>query len=791
MLKNRGGKPAWLSRRELVTLAIVTLLAIPWSAKAADGAWIDATNAAVSWMDSSKWQGQVIAFGTDDIADFGNGLNHTVATTVDLPIDVTIGQILYRDSGSVDRDITFSSSNGCHLILEVTSGAPLVWAKDRSIFLAASIRGSHGLNLQSDDSGGRGVVLQARNDYTGTTTILESAGTTTVVFPGDFGDSDVLVRGTLADPGVELVLKHSRALRPVASLTVENGATVQLAFANLLSGLADGTDLYLSHMTLGGTNLPPGIYSAATHPQFFSGPGEIVVGPARTAFPLTIRSLGPEMAQLSWPSSWGAIYDISATTNLASGAWSLTTVTSTPPTNVLGLNAAVKPAAFYKVAERMESPATVRAGVLARLDQLITSFYLTDQNTNPADVRFGQFHSSDNMRMQECTPVPVWAYLQPDSEVYHSLAALNCAIWSIDYMVRAQGSNGGFNETQGWCGVPNRKTASSSVTGFTLYGIASAIRLLAPLPEMQVRFSEKIDANGSGTNDTFRLSAWKNLLVAAMPYQFSGYGRGHAPNQDLCALAAVFAMNEAYAELTGGAVLKTHAEVATLETEIFYGRPAAAAGSPNGRWFSDSGLLGEPGHGFYGYDANYGAGVSMEFLGALADRDPGAASFLATYASALQYFYVPDPGAYLGVYAENSVARRSTGSPMNVGMLAFGRTHLYHPAMERLYHLAMPIFAADPADNMQFPSPHNFQIEVWLYCEWLDWLTPSEDVGYRLPAEQPDAVEFRDATFKTLVTKPAGGLPTFYVEFWDATNQARRHVWGQIPEMIHSLGLFP
>jgi hypothetical protein len=239
-------------------------------------------------------------------------------------------------------------------------------------------------------------------------------------------------------------------------------------------------------------------------------------------------------------------------------------------------------------------------------------------------------------------------------------------------MVRAQGSNGGFNETQGWCGAPNRRTASSSVTGFTLYAIASAIRLLAPLPEMQARFSEKIDASGTGTNDTQRLLAWKNLLVAAMPYQFSGYGRGHAPNQDLCALAAVFAMNEAYAALSGGAVLKTPAEVGSLESEIFYGRPAAAAASPNGRWFSDSGLLGEPGHGFYGYDANYGAGVSMEFLGALADRDPGAASFLASYASALQYFYVPDPGAYLGVYAENSVARRSTGSPMNVGMPAFG-----------------------------------------------------------------------------------------------------------------------
>ncbi len=183
--------------------------------------------------------------------------------------------------------------------------------------------------------------------------------------------------------------------------------------------------------------------------------------------------------------------------------------------------------------------AGLRRQVIQMLDDWV-EIYVNDQNLTPGDVRHGQFHNSDNMRMQECTPLVAWAYMNEESRHYNRPEVLNCAIWSVDYMVRAQGSNGGFNEYHGWCGAPERTLGKSSVTGFTLYAIGRAIAMLVPLPEMQARLAETIDANGHGP-DTPRIEAWRDMLEAAMENQYSGPGRGHAPNQDACALAAVFA----------------------------------------------------------------------------------------------------------------------------------------------------------------------------------------------------------------------------------------------------------
>lgn len=447
--------------------------------------------------------------------------------------------------------------------------------------------------------------------------------------------------------------------------------------------------------------------------------------------------------------------------------------------------------ADVEVGDPVENIQALRGQVIQVLDGWV-DVYLRDQNHTAGDVRHGQFHKSDNMRMQECTQLIAWAYINKDSRHYGSSDVLDCAVWSIDYMVRAQGSNGGFNEYHGWCGAPERTRGKSSVTGFTLYGIGRAIAMLSPLPEMRQKFTELIDTDGLNGVDTLRIEAWRIMLKAAMENQYSGTGRGHAPNQDACALAAVFAMNEAWKILSPNQPpLKTQEEVAALINEILYGNPPAAANRPHGKWFTKAGMLLEGGSGFAGYDANY-AQVALGFLALCARREPQMREFLFRFWEVLQYFCVPDSDAPLNVYMENGISRRvKSGAVRSPSLPDIALARSYHPAGERLYALALPGFATDVAENMRVKSPHHFQALSYRYCEWLDDFGSPEDTDYRLPTERPSAWEFRDAEAKILIQKAEDECPVYYTEYWEEPEMARRHIWGQEPEDIPSEGLFP
>ena len=432
---------------------------------------------------------------------------------------------------------------------------------------------------------------------------------------------------------------------------------------------------------------------------------------------------------------------------------------------------------------RSSEMAELRQQIVQGLDGWV-DVYLRDQNLTPGDVRHGQFHSSDNMRMHECTPLIAWTYMNEDSRHHADPEALNCAIWSVDYMVRAQGNNGGFNEYHGWCGAPERTRGKSSVTGFTLYAIGRAIAMMTPLPEMRPRLTELIDANGHGP-DTPRIEAWRNMLKAAMENQYSGTGRGHAPNQDACALAAVFAMNEAWAALSPEQPpLKTQEEIAALRDEILFGKPIDAGGKPCKKWFTNTGLLLESGHGYVGYDSNYGQ-VALAFLALCARRDPEVGKFLHKFWDVLQYFYVPDSTAPMRVSMENGISRRSGGAGARTPSLPMiGLARDAHPAGQRIYGLALEGFRSDVPGRMKIKSPHHYQIISYIYTEWLDHLSVPEDTDFRLPTELPGPWEFRDDEAKTLIRKTEDGSLIYYVEHWDTPEMARQHIWGQEPENI-------
>jgi len=432
----------------------------------------------------------------------------------------------------------------------------------------------------------------------------------------------------------------------------------------------------------------------------------------------------------------------------------------------------------------------VRSQVVAVLDGWIDRF-LDDQNLDADDVRHGQFHQSDNMRLQECTQLIAWAYIQPDSRHFQNPRARDGAVWSIDYMVRAQGDNGGFNEYHGWCGAPERTKGKSSVTGFTMYAIARAVVILTPLPEMRERLQEPIDTDGRNGPDRPRVDAWRRMLQAAMDNLYSGTGRGHAANQDLCALAAVFAVQEAWEVLSPDAPpLKTSAEVAALRDEIFFGHPAAAAHKGIAKWFTEAGLPIEEGKGFSGYDANY-AQVSLAFLGLCARRDPEATAFLGKCWSALEHFFIPDPDSPVGFSMENATSRRVNGALSRLPglcMLAHGTSA--HPAGERMYATVLEGFSRDVPERMKLKSPHHFQISSYLYTEWLDHMTAPKRTDYRLPAERPGPWEWRDEEARILVRKSTEGGLSYYVEHWEQYHQARRVVWGHEPEVVPCTGHF-
>jgi hypothetical protein len=456
----------------------------------------------------------------------------------------------------------------------------------------------------------------------------------------------------------------------------------------------------------------------------------------------------------------------------------------------MSISALIPIVAMLSISTPVAKGGELRVDMLAVLDGWVDG-YLADQNDAVGDIRRGQFHGSDNMRLQECTALIAWAYTQPDSRHHGSPEALHAAVASIDYMCRAQGGNGGFNEYHGWCGVPDRDVGRSSVAGFTLTAIARAIEMLAQRREMPGLLAAGIDADGPGAPTVARGKAWRRMLSGSMENVSAGSGRGHSANQDMCALAAVYALNDAWRALVPSEPpLRSDAEVAALRDEILHGRPKDARNEYAGKWFSRKGIAFE-GRPYAGYDANYAA-VTLAYVGLCADYDDEVARFGATYWEALQYFLVPSEASALGITMEDGISRRvSAGDERLPPMWALGLTRTLHPTGERAYAIALPGFAADVEGRMALRSPHTYQIASYLYADWLDRMAPALDGDYRLPAERSHAWTFRDPEAGTLVTQDEDGVLTYYVEPWGASDGAREHVWGSETRDVPSRHLFP
>lgn len=127
-------------------------------------------------------------------------------------------------------------------------------------------------------------------------------------------------------------------------------------------------------------------------------------------------------------------------------------------------------------------------------------------------------------------------------------------IAGIDFLCRAQGSNGGFYGTD-WIGGPERRNAEShNLTGFGLRAAGKALTDIFGSLDEDI-LSKPIDSNADGVADMSRREAWTAMLIAGRDYLITLEGSyGHAPNQDMANSIAALRFDTAL-ELLGGETL--------------------------------------------------------------------------------------------------------------------------------------------------------------------------------------------------------------------------------------------
>ena len=436
-----------------------------------------------------------------------------------------------------------------------------------------------------------------------------------------------------------------------------------------------------------------------------------------------------------------------------------------------------------------------------------------DSTNDPHDIKAGQFHNSDNTRMQECTAALAYVYQNPNSCYFKDPNVLESVILSLDYYTRSQGINGGFNEYHGWCGValPNggnstRTNGKSSVMGFTLWPFAKSIELLYYESEFSDALGEYMDNDGNGTLDVVRSDAYKYLIndsmntgsmTGALSWLMDGTGRGHAPNQDMSNIDGAWELDEAYYILSGS-YFKTQTEFDDLCDEILTGSPVSAQ-SKNylGKWFSSKKMLLEIGHmadtyptKSCGYDANYGWVTTWAMMN-YGMHDSTSANFLSEMLDGYQYFFVKDRDNYAkGGYHEWRTARRGDGG---FNWTVAGLAQDAHNCMKVVYSAALDKFLYNPELFYDYDSPHHLQLESFHPCHLLmNWCMPkvAEEGSYGdiyvLPNNDTATYTYTDyngtsdpqANISISKTGASAETVTWTVHNWDGGTSSYTYVAG-------------
>lgn len=427
------------------------------------------------------------------------------------------------------------------------------------------------------------------------------------------------------------------------------------------------------------------------------------------------------------------------------------------------------------------------------------------QQTSDGFYNEGQFGGLDQ-RNQESVYILAFLYQEPDSAYYKNTCLLNRVVLGLDYLRRAQSDGGGISEN-GWMGIdyndvdcngdPNdrgvknnsstypsscdcstsscdasgyledpSKGSGTSVSGFTYYASAQAINLLYNDSNFISLLKEKVRASGDGEKNDLRSKVYTYLIASAAHY-LTNNGRGHAPNQDLIALSALYALNEAYDKLEslgysvadadldklmddldlnyGDTGYDSTTSLSNLRQEIFYGSSDEAVDA-NGfnRWFSDKSLLFEKGYRStevketdshsLGYDGGYGW-VALRALALLKNKDVDINDFLENYVNWFQYFFYVDLKLEKGGYQVSAISRRQyqEGEPK----LAVSGLLQGYPAMKTIFNATLEHFLYDPDAYFGLPSSDDYTGSYVIPELLLNWKTPSSS-DYVLPLNRFD-----------------------------------------------------
>jgi len=343
------------------------------------------------------------------------------------------------------------------------------------------------------------------------------------------------------------------------------------------------------------------------------------------------------------------------------------------------------------------------------------------------------------------------AYLADWSDYKGNNELVDRVVKGLDFYVRAQGLNGGFHDgdrTYMWIGAPNRRNAVSCLEGFGTMSLGRAFALLSRQIQALGYLDELIDHDDNpDTPPVTRANAYTAMFVALRDYVVTE--RGHAPNQDLAQILAMFWANEALKTLSPedvwseGKVLE-YAYSAAGITEDIYG----------GRWLSSKGMPLEP-NGTSGgaYSSGYGVNC-LALLAQLAEATSDEAIQQKTRdaVEAMSYFFylTRDVRGNICVANDGVISWRNNstpgrinyGSDVCIGVPAYAALELGVPAAQRLAKLLLEHNRVYEV-NLSKPAAHymNYIHNAIDLLENLDSLAALPDTGYRLPME-PESPDF-------------------------------------------------
>ncbi len=228
--------------------------------------------------------------------------------------------------------------------------------------------------------------------------------------------------------------------------------------------------------------------------------------------------------------------------------------------------AALKDGVFAGI-EQLRSWQIYGDGAPSYMQGMITRTNWRGNMPQSEDEWKSRYYNDDYMLKQNLTPLNMlelaaFSYNNSDELGLSSdekEEMLSRVICGIDFLCRAQGSNGGFFSNT-WIGGPKRADAGgNNLTGFGLRSAAKAVIEVCPYIG-DARLGELIDSDADGAADKERRTAWLEMMTGARDYLISlEGGYGHAPNQDMANSIAALRFDTAIVKLGGTGLKKTAA----------------------------------------------------------------------------------------------------------------------------------------------------------------------------------------------------------------------------------------